>query len=302
MPHRAVWRARRRPSRAASPGGARRRWRRWRRRARPGALPILCGGTGLYLAALTAGPGRHPRSRRRRRGPRRGRCWRQIGPAALHARLADGRPGDRRAAAPERRPAARARLGGLARHRAGPRRLAGGSAGAPAPWRFRADPARPAARRAAGGDRRPVRRDAGRRARWRRCGRCWRSASIPALPAMRAHGVPELAAYLRGEITLAEARGRARAGDRAVHQAAGDLVPPSHACADPSATHTIHARFARSDAIFGKRMADLLNFVRCARLTRRSIGAVIVPPWTAMPRWPTDRRRRSPAPKSCCAR
>ncbi len=31
----------------------------------------------------------------------------------------------------------------------------------------------------------------------------------PALPAMRAHGVPELAAYLRGEIGLAEARERA---------------------------------------------------------------------------------------------
>ena len=30
----------------------------------------------------------------------------------------------------------------------------------------------------------------------------------PALPAMRAHGVPELAAYLRGDITLAEAAQR----------------------------------------------------------------------------------------------
>ena len=31
----------------------------------------------------------------------------------------------------------------------------------------------------------------------------------PALPLMRAHGVPELAAYLRGEATLDEAQGRA---------------------------------------------------------------------------------------------
>jgi tRNA dimethylallyltransferase len=31
----------------------------------------------------------------------------------------------------------------------------------------------------------------------------------PALPAMRAHGVPELAAYVRGEISLAEAESRA---------------------------------------------------------------------------------------------
>ena len=31
----------------------------------------------------------------------------------------------------------------------------------------------------------------------------------PALPAMRAHGVPELSAYLRGEIPLAEAARRA---------------------------------------------------------------------------------------------
>ena len=73
----------------------------------------------------------------------------------------------------------------------------------------------------------------------------------PALPAMRAHGVPELAAYLRGELTLEAARERAvlATGQYVKRQATWFR---HRRIADPSATHTIHARFTRSGAIFGK--------------------------------------------------
>ena len=73
----------------------------------------------------------------------------------------------------------------------------------------------------------------------------------PALPAMRAHGVPELAAHLRGEITLAEAERRAElvTGQYTKRQATWfrhhELAPPSAHAYDPCANR-------RSGAIFGK--------------------------------------------------
>jgi tRNA dimethylallyltransferase len=62
-----------------------------------------------------------------------------------------------------------------------------------------------------------------------------------ALPAMRAHGVPELSAHLRGEITLDEAR-------RRIELATGQYTKRQatwfrhHRLADPALLHTIHAR------------------------------------------------------------
>ncbi len=52
----------------------------------------------------------------------------------------------------------------------------------------------------------------------------------PALPAMRAHGVPELAAYLRGEITLAEAQARACLATGQYTKRQATWFRPGHCC------------------------------------------------------------------------
>jgi tRNA dimethylallyltransferase len=74
-----------------------------------------------------------------------------------------------------------------------------------------------------------------------------------ALPAMRAHGVPELLAHLRGEMPLAAARERSvlNTGQYTKRQATWFR---HHELADPSLTHIIHAQmdsrtqFQESDA------------------------------------------------------
>jgi tRNA dimethylallyltransferase len=73
-----------------------------------GRVPILCGGTGLYFAALTEGLSDIPAIPGAAREEAR-RLLAELGPAALHARLAH-RPGDGRDAPPHRQSA----------HRAGP--------------------------------------------------------------------------------------------------------------------------------------------------------------------------------------
>ena len=83
----------------------------------------------------------------------------------------------------------------------------------------------------------------------------------PALPAMRAHGVPELSAHLRGEITLDEAARRAElvTGQYTKRQATWFR---HHALAPPARTHTIHARLRRSSAIFGKEIEEIIAFIQ----------------------------------------
>jgi tRNA dimethylallyltransferase len=82
----------------------------------------------------------------------------------------------------------------------------------------------------------------------------------PALPAMRAHGVPELAALLRGELDAAEASRRAIANTIAYtrrqatwfrHQA---LVPPR-------AAHRINARIASLTQFSEREKAEIFAFV-----------------------------------------
>jgi tRNA dimethylallyltransferase len=83
----------------------------------------------------------------------------------------------------------------------------------------------------------------------------------PALPAMRAHGVPELAAHLRGEFPLAEAERRATlvTGQYTKRQATWfrhhDLAPKHR-------THTIHARIAGRAQFSEQEIADLVIFIR----------------------------------------
>lgn len=82
----------------------------------------------------------------------------------------------------------------------------------------------------------------------------------PALPAMRAHGVPELAAHLRGEISIEEAARRTRlvTGQYAKRQATWFR---HHALADPGSVHTIHARFAGLAQFSECERGQLLNFI-----------------------------------------
>lgn len=221
-------------------------------------LPILCGGTGLYLTALTEGlspipdPGPTARAEARRR-------LAEEGPAALHAALAAVDP----ATAARLRPTDSQRLA-----RAWEVWLGTGRGlvawqteqGEPAPYRFSAillDPPREALREAI----------ARRFAAMLDEGAVAEVAALlalgldPALPAMRAHGVPELAAYLRGEITLVEAQRRA---ERATGQYAKRQATwfRHHKLAAQVCTHTIHARMTGHAQFSASGMADLMNFLR----------------------------------------
>jgi tRNA dimethylallyltransferase len=173
-----------------------------------GRLPILCGGTGLYFHALTEGladiPDPGPIARAEARA-----LLTEIGPAALHARLAEVDP----ETAARLRPSDSQRLARAWEVWRGTGRgltawLADATAQPAAGWRFGAivlDPPRPILREAI----------AARFTAMLEAGAIEEVRALvalgldPALPAMRAHGVPELAAHLRGETTLAEAAARA---------------------------------------------------------------------------------------------
>lgn len=205
-----------------------------------GRLPILTGGSGMYFAALTDGladiPTPDPAARAEAR-----RLLLAQGPEALHASLAKVDP----ATAARLRPADGQRIArawevwrstgvGLAAWQ--------NRRGTPAPWRFaaiRLDPPREALRAAI----------AVRLAAMLGAGALAEVCALvamgldPALPAMRAHGVPELSAHVRGEIELAEAARRIElvTGQYTKRQATWFR---HHRLAPEERTHTIHARFA----------------------------------------------------------
>ncbi len=227
-----------------------------------GRLPILCGGTGMYFASLTQGLSDIPPVPEAARDEAR-RLLTEEGAAALHARLATA---DAQTAA-RLRPSDSQRIArawevwrgtgrGLASWQAG-----GGTG--PAPWRFAAiliAPPRDALRAAiaerwdammAGGAMEEVRALVAQ-------------GLDPTLPAMRAHGVPELAAALVGGMTLGDASARAvlHTGQYTKRQATWFR---HHALADVSHTHTIHARIA-CDAQFSESfMADVFTFIDLVR-------------------------------------
>ena len=203
-------------------------------------LPILCGGTGLYLQSLTAGladipdPGADARTEARA-------LLDEIGAGALHARLAAADP----VTAATLRPSDGQRIARAWEvWRGTGRGMTAWHAATPAPsgWRFAAvklDPPRDVLREAI----------AARFAAMVEQGALEEVAALlalgldPALPAMRALGVPELAAYLRGEIDMATAVTRAAlaTGRYTKRQATWFR---HHALAAPAFTHTIHARYA----------------------------------------------------------
>jgi tRNA dimethylallyltransferase len=83
----------------------------------------------------------------------------------------------------------------------------------------------------------------------------------PALPAMRAHGVPELAAFLRGEQSLAEAERRAvmATGQYTKRQATWFR---NRAPVPSEDTHMIHARFAGPKQFSEREWTVIESFIR----------------------------------------
>ncbi len=222
-----------------------------------GKLPILCGGTGMYFASLTDGladipdPGEAARSEAR---------WllAEQGPKGLHAALAKVD----QATAARLRPSDSQRVArawevwrGTGRGLAAWQR----DGARPAPWRFSAillDPPRDALRAAI----------AGRFSAMLAEGVVGEVRNLlaldldPALPAMRAHGVREIAAHLRGEITLAEAAARAElvTGQYTKRQATWFR---HRRLADSDRAHIIHARIAGLTQFSESEWAEILAFI-----------------------------------------
>lgn len=230
--------------------------------AEGGRVPILTGGTGLYLASLTRGIADIPDPGAEARAEARSLLAAE-GPAALHARLAAADPDT----AATLRPSDSQRIArawevlrgtgrGLAAwHRAGP-------APQSSAWSFRMvllDPPRPELRAAIAG-RFDVMLDGGALDEVRAL---LAQGLDPALPAMRAHGVPELSAFMAGEITLSEAARRATlaTGQYLKRQATWlrgrSPVPPAQ-------THTIHARYAACTQFPERDWCDLMRFINLA--------------------------------------
>ena len=245
---------------AAQPGSA--AW--WRTQAlaamenarRQDRLPILTGGTGLYFAALTQGladiPDPGPQARAEARA-----LLAEFGAPAVHARLAAEDP----ATAARLNPNDSQRIArawevwrgtgtGLAAWQA--------PLGEPPPWRFSAvvlDPPRDELR-AAIATRFHAMLEQGAVDEVRDL---LEQGLDPALPAMRAHGVPELAAHLRGEIPLEEAGRRTElvTGQYTKRQATWFR---HHALAGH--VHTIHARYAGLTQFSERNPDKIIAFVR----------------------------------------
>jgi tRNA dimethylallyltransferase len=222
-----------------------------------GRLPILTGGSGMYFAALSDGlaeipdPGSEARQEARR-------LLADQGPAALHASLVRVDP----ASAARLRPEDSQRIArawevwrgtgvGLAAWQ--DRRTA------PAPWRFRAillDPPRDALRAAIATRFDTMMRD----------GALAEVQGLlamkldPNLPAMRAHGVPELSAYLAGTLSLTDAGRRTElvTGQYTKRQATWFR---HHQLAPQTRVHTINARFSFMAQLSERERADLFTFI-----------------------------------------
>jgi tRNA dimethylallyltransferase len=223
-------------------------------------LPILTGGTGLYFASLTQGladiPDPGPQARAEART-----LLHDLGAPALHARLAAEDP----ATAAKLQPTDSQRIArawevwrgtgtGLAAWQAqpAPHLLA------PAPWRFTAVlllPPREELRAAI----------ASRFAAMLAEGALDEVRALlaqhldPALPAMRAHGVPQLSAYLRNEITIEEAGRRTElvTGQYTKRQATWFRHHPL-----AKRAHMIHARFAELAQFSERKLDEIVAFVQ----------------------------------------
>ena len=236
-----------------------------------GLLPILCGGTGLYFSALTHGLADIPDAGEAARAEAR-RLLAEDGPRGLHAALAKVD----QATAARLRPSDSQRVARAWEvWRGTGRGLAAWQAqtSEKAPWRFSAillDPSREVLRAAIAG-----RFDAMLEQGALEEVRALLALGLdPALPAMRAHGVPELSAYLRGEISLVEAARLASlvTGQYTKRQATWFR---HRALADPADTHTIHARIAGLEQLSESQTAEIINFIksRVDAVQRNGLGS-----------------------------
>lgn len=223
-----------------------------------GRLPILCGGTGMYFLSLTKGLSNIPAPTAEARAEAR-RLIDEKGAPALHARLVEADPDTAANLKPnDSQRVARAWEVWRSTRRGLASWQAGGTG--PAPWEFTAlllDPPRDELRAAI----------ATRFAAMLAEGALEEVRALlalkldPALPAMRAHGVPELAAHLRGEITLEEAERRAClvTGQYTKRQATWfrhhKLAPEGH-------SHTIHARITDLTQFPERESAKIFAFVQ----------------------------------------
>jgi len=224
-----------------------------------GRVPILTGGTGLYFASLTDGiaaipdPGSAAREEARR-------LLKDIGTAPLHARLAVVDP----TTAARLRPTDSQRIArawevwrGTGRGLAEWQTTANQQ---PVPWHFSAillDPPRAELRVAI----------AARLAAMLRDGAVEEVRALfalnldPALPAMRAHGVPELAGHIRGELSLEQAIRRIElvTGKYTKRQATWFR---HHPLATMPCVHTIHARIAHAEQFSERNNPQFWEFIK----------------------------------------
>lgn len=222
-----------------------------------GRLPILTGGSGMYFAAMTDGiaevPDPGPEAREEAR-----RLLAEQGPEALHASLSKVDP----ATAARLRPSDSQRLArawevwrGTGRGLAAWQDIRT----PPAPWRFTAillDPPRDTLRAAI-----ETRFDAMLHQGALEEVRALVALGLdPALPAMRAHGVPELSAYLRGALSLEQAGERVRliTGQYTKRQATWFR---HHVLAPQHRVRILSTRFPPLRKFSETEYRDLVNFV-----------------------------------------
>lgn len=229
-----------------------------------GRLPILCGGTGLWLSALVRGIGAIPAVPEDVRAASRALAA-SIGAPALHARLALRDPAT--AALLEPGDTQRVIRAWEVLEATG-RGLASWweeRPEAPAPWRFAMILLRPprAALRAAIDARFLAMLESGALDEVRAL---VARGLDPALPAMKAHGVPNLAAALSGRTTLARAvaEGQAMVRQYAKRQ---DTWFRHQTLVRPEAMHIIHARYAGLAQLSERDAAGLFAFIDRMGLT-----------------------------------
>ncbi len=225
-----------------------------------GQTPILCGGTGMYLHALLHGiaaipaPGGAARAQARH-------FLAAAGPAAVHAKLQEVDP----ATAAKLRSSDSQRLArayevwlatgqGLSHWQSQPTaKLTGWT-----PRMVLLDPPREDLRTGA----------ETRFAAMLAAGALQEVSALlaknldPALPLMRAHGVPELTLYLNGETTLAAASARAVLATQQYTKRQATWFRHQVLVSSP-AMHTICSRIDGIAQLSKSFMADICNFVNC---------------------------------------
>jgi tRNA dimethylallyltransferase len=223
-----------------------------------GKTPILCGGTGMYLNALLHGIAEIPDPGEAARAEARG-LLAEIGAPGLYAKLLDVDP----EAAAKLRPSDSQRLArayevwlgtghGLAYWQAQPTdKLSGWE-----PRMVLLDPPRAELREAV----------ETRFAAMLEAGALDELQALlalnldPALPLMRAHGVPELTPYLRGEATLAEASTRAVLATHQYTKRQATWFRHQKLVGNP-AMHTIYARIGNFAQLSESFLQNLTNFI-----------------------------------------